>query len=309
MRNISYLHSATLTQIVQEIDKVRQTILLEPISPQKELQIHWGVLLERLYWSLKLSNYQLSKKQIGELLAQTKKQMTINERLAMQYKKAFDFIAHHWLANTEHITPKTVYLLHSFISTTKITSQEEKLQQSLNYLQVKPDHAVIQAATAMFQLLDLAQESPGLEKTACLLSQLVLYKYGYDCKGFYCLEEYFYNNQQVQQRIFNESNRTGNITAWLEYYAQALHVELAKTSDRMLLTPAADDKKSLAVLNDRQQAILSYLDNPQASITNMKVQRLHKVSQITASRDLAKLTTLGLVITHGKGRSVYYTKI
>ncbi len=45
------------------------------------------------------------------------------------------------------------------------------------------------------------------------------------------------------------------------------------------------------------------------TITNKKVQKLFKVSQITASRDLAKLASVGLLFTHGKGRSVYYTKV
>jgi len=36
---------------------------------------------------------------------------------------------------------------------------------------------------------------------------------------------------------------------------------------------------------------------------------MFKVSQITASRDLSKLGALGLLFIHGKGRSVYYTKI
>ncbi len=62
-------------------------------------------------------------------------------------------------------------------------------------------------------------------------------------------------------------------------------------------------------LNDRQTSILNMLDLPQGSITNRKIQKAYKVSQITASRDLAKLTTLGFLFSHGKGRSVYYTKV
>lgn len=62
-------------------------------------------------------------------------------------------------------------------------------------------------------------------------------------------------------------------------------------------------------LNDRQKSILNMLDQPTASITNRLTQKAYKVSQITASRDLAKLTTLGFLFSHGKGRSVYYTRV
>jgi len=62
-------------------------------------------------------------------------------------------------------------------------------------------------------------------------------------------------------------------------------------------------------LNGRQQSILSVLENPGEKITNKDVQKKFGVSQITASRDLSHLTTLGLLLAHGKGRSVYYTKV
>ena len=62
-------------------------------------------------------------------------------------------------------------------------------------------------------------------------------------------------------------------------------------------------------LNDRQKSILGFLENPDATITNKRVRSLFKISQITASRDLTKLANLGLLFAHGKGRSVFYTKV
>jgi Fic family protein len=53
---------------------------------------------------------------------------------------------------------------------------------------------------------------------------------------------------------------------------------------------------------------MAIVDRPGTRITNKMVQKHFKVSQITASRELAKLATLGLIISIGKGRSIYYTK-
>jgi len=62
------------------------------------------------------------------------------------------------------------------------------------------------------------------------------------------------------------------------------------------------------MLNDRQNKILERLENPNLKITNKDVQKMFGVSQITASRDLSKMANLGILLPHGKGRSVFYTK-
>lgn len=65
---------------------------------------------------------------------------------------------------------------------------------------------------------------------------------------------------------------------------------------------------SLWKLNDRQKKILDIMENPELKITNKIVQKQFGISQITASRDLAKMVNLGVLLPHGKGRSVFYTK-
>ena len=62
-------------------------------------------------------------------------------------------------------------------------------------------------------------------------------------------------------------------------------------------------------LNDRHAEVMNLLERPGSKITNKKVQKMFKVSQITASRDLSQLVRLGLVFSGGKGRSTFYTKI
>ncbi len=61
-------------------------------------------------------------------------------------------------------------------------------------------------------------------------------------------------------------------------------------------------------LNERQKEIISLVDKPNSKISNKHVQKIFNVSQITASRDLAKLASLGLLFAISKGRSTFYTK-
>ena len=65
---------------------------------------------------------------------------------------------------------------------------------------------------------------------------------------------------------------------------------------------------SLWRLSNRQKLIMEKLENPNIKITNREVAKMFAVSQITASRDLSKMVNLGILLPHGKGRSVYYTK-
>ncbi|OGK57462.1 hypothetical protein A3H83_03340 [Candidatus Roizmanbacteria bacterium RIFCSPLOWO2_02_FULL_39_8] len=64
----------------------------------------------------------------------------------------------------------------------------------------------------------------------------------------------------------------------------------------------------LLSLNSRQREIIQMLEDPKSRITNKQVQKKFSVSQITASRDLAKLTIVGVLFSHGKGRSTWYSK-
>ncbi|MCX6732604.1 MAG: hypothetical protein NTV98_03635 [Candidatus Roizmanbacteria bacterium] len=54
---------------------------------------------------------------------------------------------------------------------------------------------------------------------------------------------------------------------------------------------------------------MNLFSTPGAKVSNRMVQKKFKVSQITASRDLAKLADSGLIFAIGKGRSTYYTKV
>jgi predicted HTH transcriptional regulator len=61
-------------------------------------------------------------------------------------------------------------------------------------------------------------------------------------------------------------------------------------------------------LSLRQKQILSLAEPPNTLVSNKLVQDTFRISQITASRDLAKLASLGLLIPHGHGRSTSYSK-
>lgn len=309
MLAISYLHSPNILSSLKQIDASRQAILLAPLQPQKELALRWDATINSVQCSLRLSQLDLKKEAISALLStKTKKIQPPAERAAIAYKKGIDYIAQYWIANPETVATKTIAHLQAISYEDSTTEANADIQMILDYLQVKPDHAVIQAAIA-FHFLTQREAVLSQNITARLLSRLFLYKYGYDCKGFISPEQHWAETQATLHELVRNSAISGNITGFIEYFVQGIEGHLAVTADKVLNSTEQVTESHFAHLNERQKQMVIFLDNPNTSLSNAMVQRMHRVSQITASRDLAKLNALGLVIPHGKGRSVYYTKV
>jgi Fic family protein len=145
---------------------------------------------------------------------------------------------------------------------------------------------------------------------ARLVHYLFLAKYGFDIRGYVTAERVWQDDTATYTRLIDAYIKDHTLTRWLEYIAQSMQTTLETT-----LTDIQESRfhieypASFWELSDRQKEILKCMENPQASMTNRQVHKRFKVSQITASRDLSRLTSLGLLYPHGKGRSVYYTKI
>jgi Fic family protein len=303
MINFSYNLSLVLKNYLSKVESLRQKILLTPISPKTELRIRWEAMMNRIYWSMIVNGKQLSKSRIVKILSQqAKEKVDKEEREITKYKNALDYIRQNWLVSDETVSPKTVLMLQELSGYGKFRSSLGTLKQLLDYLQRAPENAIIQASIAYIQILNIAPFTKENTKAAYLLAYLFLYKGGYDFRGLLVLEECWHPDLIIYR---------SNLTPILEEFSKVLANQLEKTADLNLESQAelVGLSASFWELNDRQKAILNYLEQPNLTITNKKVQNLFNISQITASRDLAKLANLGLLFTHGKGRSVFYTRV
>lgn len=313
MISLSYNLSENLRESLRKIEILRARILLAPIPPDTELRLRWEAFISRTYWSLVIHETSLTKSEVVKLLSNiypSKRKLNEAEQEVLYYKNALDYISWVWLVSPRNITAKVIIDLNEISSAGILRSPESELKKPLDYLAASSEHPVIQAAIAQIALLNLNGFSRGNGRTARLTSYLFLYKFGYDFRGFLCLDEYFKRDFMSYRENIKRVLAGGNITFWLEFFAQALEHQLEKAFDDITQQKTHTDlKQSFFDLNDRQKGILSLLSEPEVVISNKKVQKMFKVSQITASRDLSKLATLGLLFTHGKGRSVYYTRV
>lgn len=312
MKDFSYNTSDKLQKILNNIDEKRIKILTALISPKDELRLRWEASIDRISASFSLAGTAVAKQEIINLFSKEDFRK-INKSLAeiTYYKKGFDLIVMEWLANRKNLSLKTIVNLFGIIfKRVKFPASEEKIRHVLEFIQSSKEHSVILSGIFLVQFLALSSRGVNENKFSRLLAYLFLYKGGYDFRGLLKIEPGLVKDKDNFREIIESSIKSGNLTLWLEYYAQKIDEALDEVlkdieSNHFHLDAPAKN----FVLNDRQKEILTFLEIPEKTITNRNVQKLFEVSQITASRDLARLASLGLIFVHGKGRSVYYTKV
>ncbi|KKS95727.1 MAG: hypothetical protein UV73_C0014G0004 [Candidatus Gottesmanbacteria bacterium GW2011_GWA2_43_14] len=307
--NISEKHLKSLVKI----DELRVRILTAGISPKDELRLRWEARVDRIYGAFSLSGKALSKHQITKLLQSGKsRKFNSDEQQAVDYKKAFDYLVQNWLVSPSNVSVRTIVTLRSFIGRYAgyPASRESEIKSLLEFLQSKREHSVIISGIALIQLLAINGGKPLEVKLPILAAYLFFYKSGYDFRGLLRIEEGFLKNRGEFKEKIEATLKSHNLTIWLEFYARLISGQLEEAlKDIKSLRFRLEIPSKYWEINNRQREILTILDAPDKSITNRKVQQLFNVSQITASRDLVGMELLGLIFVHGKGRSVYYTRV
>ena len=318
---LSYNISPKLGTYLGRIDKLRQQIVMTPLSPKLEMRLKWDASMERIFWSLSLIDESASKAKTANILSNIsvnpKKKLTNTEIDTLNHKRALNYIKDEWLATSSEVSMNTIKKLYDIDCRQTLGKMsgpakhsEKRMDAMLAYLNTGGDHPIIQAGIAQVETVNIAPFSIGNSRVARLLSYLYLYKNGYDIREMVSFEEAFRRDMSTFNHVTNLSQAEGNLTLWLEYFAFCIMASLEKTAETIKNKKFNKDiPASFWKINTRQKQILGYLENPDMKITNKEVQKIHGVSQITASRDLTELTTLGLLFARGKGRSVFYTKV
>lgn len=309
MNNFSYTKSQTLIDQVQKIDELRNKNLLTLLPPAVELQLQWKAMKERYRYTVLPYGLVPSEKSLENLFVvnQGKKESDAVV-LVRRYKKIHDYILQNWPLHKAHLKADDVdhiLKLSQFHARIDLNS----LSRYLQYVQINPEHPVIQAALIHILFLSLVSVNEESKTIARHLSMLLLVKYGYDIKQLVVLEKIFVNNAEKMNEIIIKYSRSQNATEWIEYFIEKYYVQLEEIEKQMQQVDESKLLSSFAQLSQRQKEILSLIDKPEMKITNKVVQKTFGISQITASRDLTKLAELGLLFAGGKGRSVYYTKV
>lgn len=317
MLNLSYTPIPILQTHLKRIEAARRSILSVPLSISSELRLRFESRVAVTRSVFGLSGHYMKYSDILSIVsdividAKNKKQDAFSYPIN-RFFQALGFVQYHYLVTNKPITEKEVVSLFLQSCDGDLLQNEKELKQLCEYLAVSSEHPVIQAAVSYLQVLKLVPFSKDNEKIASLFSHAILSKYGHDVRGTIGPEEYWYQNINEYKRNIQNALGVVGMTDWIVFYAKSVSQQLEKvlqSLDSKSISWKTPVEKDMFYLSDRQKKILAFLENPNVSITNKKVQSMFGISQITASRDLSGLEKLGLVFSHGKGRSVFYTRM
>ncbi|BCX15105.1 MAG: hypothetical protein KatS3mg088_788 [Patescibacteria group bacterium] len=317
MANLTYTLSSKISEELEIIEKNRKEILLHPLTPRIETRMRWEALIDKIYWSMAMIDEPISKKDIIKIIKSSgKEKKQIKEKRVAQLYNVFNFIYFDWLSSPLPITANSLKKIYEIGCKDNRPgaplgkSEEKELSKTLAYIQTGNDHPIIKSGIIQIQILDTVPFRYANNRMSRLASYLFLYKHYFDMRGLLVLEEYYRQDIVAYNQTIESSIKGGNLTLWLEYFTQGIRIQSEKIVNQLkegVINPTLP--ASYFRLNSRQKKILSVVQKPGLIITNKKVQEMFGISQITASRDLSKLALLGLLVTHGKGRGVYYTRV
>lgn len=302
MFSLAYTIPFDLRSRLTRLSSLRESILVIPLSPEKERTLRFEAKSESIRSTLALAGIRIPRNVFHD-----------KSPLVAGVKCALNSIQDSWVASNQTVTYTAVVELahHVYVGPISthlrtFTSFQQPIEKLLSYLDTQEEQPVIQAAVSLGFLSAgiLPAGDPGLIPR--LLSRLFLAKHGYDVRGLAAPEQQWATHEASYRNALTGSAKRENMTEWIEFYVESLMHEFTQTLKNL----ESGNQLSLSLrLTDRQQAILHLLDDPTRSITNREIQKRFRISQITASRELTRLVTLDLLTPHGKGRSTSYVKI
>jgi len=317
MINLSYHISQVIEDNIKDIEILRSKILITPIKPKDELKLKWEANINKAYWGLTLADNPLNKAHIVKLLSKPlPKRIKDSEKEVIDYMKTLNFIRDFWTASKFTVDANNILEIYDkscksvFGSTsTYFKSKEIDVTKILEFIGSGKEHPVIKAGLIQIEISKLSPFENATGRVARLLSHLILSKYGYDLRGLLVIEDYYREDIVSFKEAGKSIEKYKNATKWLEYFTLGIKKGMEKVLKSVESINFEPAKVATWKLTDRQKKIMEKLENPNIQITNRDVQKMFTVSQITASRDLSKMVNLGILLPHGKGRSVTYTKI
>ena len=317
MAPIAHTITPYLLRYLERLELARQKIILFPLSQKRELGLRFQATVDRVHFGLALTDEYAHPENIKSVIAnqivfamQSKENYKDQlQSSILKYKRSLDYIKRDWHLSSQTIAIDTLLHLYSLTGDPQTKIPEQELQDIVTYLHASADNPFTQAALAKLQIRRLLPDSTRTELFSTMSSYLFLYQAGMDCRDLLVLEQPWSQERKLFEGYYTTALAKSNVTGWLEYFVKTVCTQLETTYESLFNSQTKVEEEKIGKLNERQKVIMTLLDDPQAIITNRTIQKIFHISPITASRDLARLTMLELLIQQGKGRSVRYTRI
>ena len=317
MKTVSYTISRLLSDDLAAIDLLRHKLLTIPLNPRTEYLFRWNATVETIFGSFVLSRLPITRAEIEQILSKPRHAKTPTSTAVDAYANATRWITQHWNGSPVSVSAGDIEVLATLALSqphrthTAFSQQEREIVTFCKYLTTQNDHPVVSAGLAHAYFLNSQIGPQDQGKVARLASSTYLSKSGYDIRGMNHPESIWARDPKAYDFALTEALRLGQLTPWLEFVAGSIkesYIHLVAALERTAHGVQTPEEQTIATLSNRHLEILNLASIPNSKITNRTIQLHFHISAITASRDLARLAAIGQLYTHGKGRSVYYTR-
>ena len=177
----------------------------------------------------------------------------------------------------------------------------------------KEIHPIIRAAILHLEFVSIHPFTDGNGRVARLLTQLQLYREGWDFRKIIVLEDYYnrdrlsyYNAEQEVQG--HHYKKDADFSPWIEYFTTGFVVEARKAMEQIQSIGFGKvSKRKEQVFLDRDEIQLMDFLTTTGRITSEDAVDVLGVAKRTAQLKLKNLSGKGLLKLNGKGPSSYYT--
>lgn len=182
----------------------------------------------------------------------------------------------------------------------------------LNSDEARDLHPVIKAGVVHFELSRIHPFVEGNGRVARAVALLVLAVEGIDARRFFSIEENFDRNVEAYYDAFTTVfESSGDLTSWLEFFAEAMAVEMEKVKDRVKKLSVDSRLKGRMgkqiALKERQIRLIEYLESHEWMTMTEARKLLPMVSDDTILRDLKDLMKKNLIKKRGKTKGAKYS--
>jgi len=269
---------------------------------------------------LEVENYYNALRLLGEM-AKTHQDITLEEILKLHK------IVMQGLVEKEKVgkfRPSDVYVLDDLgdgremlrfkaPGAPQVKGLIEELLKWLKQSKHEGTHPIIRAGILHLQFVTIHPFTDGNGRVARLLTQLLLYRDGWDFRKIIVLEDYYNRDRMSYYNAENKAQgksyqKDMDFTYWLEYFTSGFLIEARKVLEQIQsIGFGTVSKKSEQIFLDAQEIQIMDFLTTTGRITSDDVLDILKIAKRTAQLKLKSLTDKGLLKLNGKGPSSYYT--
>lgn len=268
---------------------------------------------------LEVENYYGALKML-ETLAKTKSPITLQEIMSLHKKISEGLVEKEKIAK---FRPSDVYVLDELgdgrealrfkaPDASEVKKLTENLLDWLKKSKREEIHPIIRAGILHLQFVTIHPFTDGNGRVARLLTQLQLYRDGWDFRKILVLENYYNRDRMSYYNAENQAQGKSyqadmDFTYWLEYFTTGFLVEARKAMEQIQSIGFGKvSRKGEQIFLDRDEIKIMDFLTTTGRITSDDVVDALSVAKRTAQLKLKNLSDKGLLKLKGKGPSSLY---